>query len=75
MPCLGFDYGKNSELLQMYENYKQKDTLNESMFIHYKDSVWSTHSSDYTNEALKIETVHILTNTPAKNVLNFHSHN
>ena len=44
MPCLGLIYGKNSELLQLYKKYKKKDTLNESIFIHYKDGIHSGYN-------------------------------
>ena len=33
-PCPGFNYCKNPELLQLYNKYKKRDTLNDSIFIH-----------------------------------------
>ena len=44
MPCPGLIYGKNSELLQLYKKYKKKDTLNEFIFIHYKDGIHSGYN-------------------------------
>ena len=52
IPCPGFNYGKNSELLQLYNKYKKVERLNESFIIHYQNGVWSTHSVDCTNEAI-----------------------
>ena len=48
-PCPGFYYGKNPELLQLYNKYKKNDTLNESIYINYKKGVWSIHSIECTN--------------------------
>ena len=53
--CPGFNYGQNSELLQLYNKYKKSECLNESFIIHYQNVVWSTHSVDCTNEAIIIQ--------------------
>ena len=52
IPCPGFNYGKNSEQLQLYNKYKKVEHINNSFIIHYQKGVWSTHSIDYTNEAI-----------------------
>jgi len=52
-PCPGFSFGKNPELLQLYHKYRKNDTLNKSIFIHCRDGVWSTHSCECTNEAVR----------------------
>ena len=51
-PCPGFFYGKNPELLQLYNTYKKNDYVNDSTDIHCKNGVWSIHSSQCTNEAV-----------------------
>ena len=52
-PCSGFYYGKNPELLQLYNKYKKRETFNESNYIHHEKGVWSTHSVECTNEAIR----------------------
>ena len=52
IPCPGFNYGKNSELLQLYNKFKKFEHINESFIIHSKNGIWSTHSIDCTNEAI-----------------------
>ena len=51
-PCPGFNYGKNPELLQLYNKYKRQDALNDSIFINCRKGVWSAHSSQCSNEAV-----------------------
>ena len=51
-PCPGFTYGRNPELLQLYNKYKKRDALNDSIFIHCRNGVWSVHSSQCSNEAV-----------------------
>ena len=50
-PCPGFNYGKNPELLQVYNNNKKEDDVNSSILIHCKNGVWSVHASDCSNKA------------------------
>ena len=38
--CPVFGHGKNSELLQLYNEYKKNDCLCESASIVYKNSFW-----------------------------------
>ena len=51
-PCPGFTYGKNPELLQLYNKYKKDDKLNNSILIHCRNGVWSVHAKDCSNEAV-----------------------
>ena len=51
-PCPGFNYGKNPELLQLYNKYNKEDDVNSSILIHCKNGVWSVHASDCYNEAV-----------------------
>ena len=39
IPCPGFNYGKNSELLQLYNKYKKNERINQAFFIHYQNSI------------------------------------
>ena len=52
IPCPGFNYGKNSELLQLYNKYKKNERINQAFFIHFQNGIGSAHSIDCTKEAI-----------------------
>ena len=49
--CPGFSYGKNSDLLQLYNKYQKIDELSAATMIVCQDGKWSFHSKDCTHEA------------------------
>ena len=55
-PCLGFNYGKNSELLELYNKCKKKDGLNESIYSLQK---WSSALNDGV-DFQKADSIHLL---------------
>ena len=52
LPCPGFGYGKNQELLALYNIYKKEDSLNDAITIRCLEGRWTAHSIDCTNLAV-----------------------
>ena len=48
--CPGFYYGKNTDLLPLYEKYKREDVVNNSINIQCSNGIWSVHSINCTGE-------------------------
>ena len=48
--CPGFYYGKNTDLLPLYEKYKREDDVNASLNIQCSNGIWSIHSMNCTGE-------------------------
>ena len=53
MSCPGFFYGKNSDLLPIYQKYKKNDQINGSIKILCNDGNWSIHSIECTGEEVR----------------------
>ena len=47
--CVCFN-GQNTDLLPLYDRYKRKDSVNDSLYIVYKFGIWSIHSLECTGE-------------------------
>ena len=43
-------YGRNTDLLPLYDKYKRKDSVNDSLYIACKFGKWSIHSIECTGE-------------------------
>ena len=48
--CVGFSYGQNTDLLPLYDKYKRKDSVNDSLNIACNFGKWSIHSIECTGE-------------------------
>ena len=48
--CPGYVYGKNTDLLPLYDKYKRKDSVNDSLNIIRNYGKWSIHSINCTGE-------------------------
>ena len=48
--CPGFYYGKNTDLLPLYDKYKRKDSVNDSINIIRNHGQWSIHSINCMGE-------------------------
>ena len=51
-PCVGFYYGKNSDLLSLYKKYKKEDDVNAIISICFTNGRWTIYSTDYMEEAI-----------------------
>ena len=51
--CVGIFYGQNTDLLPLYDKYKKKDSVNDSLYIACKFGKWSIHSLECTGEEVK----------------------
>jgi len=50
--CPGFSYGKNTDLLPLYDKYQKLDDVSKKNFIQCISGKWSIHSIDCTKEAV-----------------------
>ena len=50
LPCPGFFYGKNSDLIALYDKYKVETVLNDTTGIICINDGWSTHALNYKGE-------------------------